>query len=196
MWWVAATFRQVCTSRPQPPLASPDPLRFPLASPEPWWFAKANPGPWCGNTGSRSPPSSYPLATWAGWWPCSVLRICLKHRYAGPALQGFWPLSRPWLANIGQASPPRASPRVRSRPPGGVKRPRTLCVSPRDLGNKKHPRPTPGQPLASTSESQVTRTNSGLAKTAQKSQGALLWLISWILLLASGRGCKRVRAGR
>lgn len=149
-------------------------------------FAKATSGPWCGDTATRSPAQAPPMPTLASWRPCPSLSNCLEHRYAGPALQGFSCPAVATLASIGQAGPPWPLLRYPSRPPRGVKRPRALCVSPRDLGNKKHPWPTPGQPLAnpwptlgqplaSTSESQVTRTNSGLAKTAQKSQRGLFY---------------------
>jgi len=146
MWWVAATFRKVCTS--QPPAALQFAHANPLPCPCPWWFANANLEHWCGDTATRNPAQAPPMPTLASWRPCPSLSNCLEHRYAGPALQGFSCPAVATLASIGQAGPPWPVCRAPGQPPRGVRRPRTLCVSPRDLGNKKHPWPTPGQPPA------------------------------------------------
>jgi len=91
----------------------------------------------------------------------------------------------PWPAPAGQhwtGRHPLAPSEIPQEAPRGVKRAPDTMRKPQKFRQQKappaSPRLIPGQPLASTSESQVTRTNSGLAKTAQKSQRALLWLIS------------------
>ena len=140
---------------------------FPAAGLWPLW-------PLCGNTATHNPT----LPTMASWWPCPGLSTCLEHRYAGPALQGFSCPTVATLDSIGQSRPPWPVCRTPRQPPRGVKATPGTMRKPQRFRQQKTPpasfRLSPGQLLASTSETQASRNKSELGKRLRKKRGVAL----------------------